>query len=113
MPPNLDKREARIIATQAMVYASSYLSEENKDSIFCKLKKGETCHPDFSDSSEIGYLNFMTKILLMPKERLIASLRLHQIESRINMIAVAADFNVHPDFAMERANDLDLIEPEE
>lgn len=106
---NLDKKDARVFAAQAMAYASSVVQDTDKNSIFHKLKKGETCHPEPSNRPEGEYYEFAAKVFLMPKEKLASSIRLHQMGSRVNMKAVAADFNVCPEYAKERAEELGFI----
>ena len=109
---NLDKRDARVFAAQAMAYTSSLVGNPDKNSFFHKMGKGETCHPAPSNKAEGEYYEFAARVFLMPKEKLRSSIRLHQIGSRVNMKAVAADFNVRLDYAMKRAEELCFIDLE-
>lgn len=107
MAPTYDKRDARFIAAKAMLYASSSILEENKDSVYHTLKKGETCHPTTQNENE--FLRFMARHILMQKSKIIESIDMHLKGTEINMRAVAADFNVRPELAVERAAELGFI----
>ena len=111
MPQNMDERDARVIATQAMLFASSSIFEENKESVYHTLKKGETCCP--VTQNEKDFLAFETRHILMPEEKVIKSIDMHQKGTQINMKAVAADFNVRPYYATVRAAELGLIKVKE
>lgn len=101
------KKDARIFATRAMVYASQSMAEENRDSAFRKLEPGETCHPKNYDESE--FLDFMARTVLMPKGTLEYIMRNHLDGTQVNMKEVAKELNLPLGYVIGRAKELELL----